>query len=36
MGVIFGFLQMNEAEEYWTSEFWRYAQQLKKETNKND
>lgn len=28
MGVIFGFLQMNEAEEYWTTEFWRYAKNI--------
>lgn len=31
MGVIFGVLQMNQTEIYWTSEFWRYA---KRESNK--
>lgn len=31
MGVIFGVLQMNEAEEYWTAEFWRYAKKKEKE-----
>lgn len=25
MGIIFGILQMNQTEEYWTDEFWRYA-----------
>lgn len=31
MGVIFGILQMNEAENYWTTEFWRYAKKIEKE-----
>lgn len=31
MGVIFGVLQMNQTEIYWTSEFWRYA---KRESDK--
>jgi hypothetical protein len=30
MGLIFGVLQMKTAEEYWTDEFWQYAQQIKK------
>lgn len=30
MGLIFGVLQMKTAEEYWTDEFWQYAQQVKK------
>lgn len=29
MGVIFGVLQMNQTEIYWTSEFWRYAKREK-------
>lgn len=29
MGLIFGVLQMKTAEEYWTNEFWQYAQQVK-------
>lgn len=33
MGIIFGILQMNEAEEYWTSEFYRYAKKIEKEHN---
>lgn len=33
MGIIFGILQMNEAENYWTHEFWRYAKKFEKETN---
>lgn len=35
MGVIFGVLQMNEAEEYWTSEFWRYAKKVHNERLNN-
>lgn len=30
MGLIFGILQMKTAEDYWTDEFWQYAQQVKK------
>ena len=30
MGLIFGVLQMKTAEEYWTDEFWQYAQRVKK------
>lgn len=33
MGIIFGILQMNEAENYWTREFWRYAKKIEKETH---
>lgn len=33
MGIIFGILQMNEAENYWTHEFWRYAKKIEKETH---
>lgn len=31
MGLIFGVLQMKTAEEYWTDEFWQYAQQTRKD-----
>lgn len=31
MGIIFGVMQMETAEEYWTNEFWQYAQQVKQE-----
>lgn len=30
LGLIFGILQMKNAEEYWTSEYWEYAQMRKK------
>lgn len=33
MGLIFGVLQMKSAEEYWTSEFWKYAKMME-ENNK--
>ena len=33
MGIIFGILQMNAAENYWTHEFWRYAKKIEKETD---
>lgn len=44
MGLIFGIFQMKTAEEYWTNEFWQYAQKTKKDmdlaktehTNKRD
>lgn len=29
MGLIFGVMQMETAEEYWTDEFWQYAQEVK-------
>lgn len=29
MGLIFGIMQMKTAEDYWTDEFWQYAQQIK-------
>lgn len=29
MGLIFGVMQMETAEEYWTDEFWQYAQDVK-------
>lgn len=29
MGLLFGILQMKTAEDYWTGEFWQYAQQIK-------
>lgn len=32
MGVIFGVLQMNQTEIYWTSEYWRYAQRIQDKT----
>ena len=31
MGLIFGVIQMKTAEEYWTDEFWQYAQKVKKD-----
>lgn len=29
MGIIFGILQMNQTEEYWTMEYWKYAKKTK-------
>lgn len=29
MGLLFGVMQMETAEEYWTDEFWQYAQEVK-------
>ena len=29
MGLIFGVMQMKTAEDYWTDEFWQYAQKVK-------
>lgn len=29
MGIIFGILQMNQTEEYWTMEYWKYAKKVK-------
>lgn len=31
MGLIFGIMQMKTAEDYWTNEFWQYAQQVKRD-----
>lgn len=31
MGLIFGIMQMKVAEDYWTDEFWQYAQQIKRD-----
>ena len=31
MGIIFGVMQMETAEDYWTNEFWQYAQHVKQE-----
>lgn len=31
MGLIFGVMQMKTAEDYWTDEFWQYAQQVKRD-----
>lgn len=31
MGVIFGILQMNATEDYWTGEYWRYAKKIEKD-----
>lgn len=36
-GVVFGYLQMRKAEEYWTEEFWQYAKLKENESqNTND
>lgn len=31
MGLIFGVMQMKTAEDYWTDEFWQYAQKVKRD-----
>lgn len=31
MGLLFGIMQMKTAEDYWTDEFWQYAQQVKRD-----
>ena len=31
MGVIFGVIQMNKAEDYWTNEYWKYAKMVQRE-----
>jgi hypothetical protein len=42
MGIIFGLLQMDKAETYWTTEYWQYAKNIEKmwlskgEDNAND
>lgn len=33
MGIVFGVIQMNSAEEYWTEEYWRYANKVKEALN---
>ena len=35
-GVIFGILQMNDAEQYWTEEFYLYAKSIERELNDTD
>lgn len=30
MGIIFGILQMNSTEDYWTGEYWQYAKRVEK------
>ena len=32
MGVIFGVLQMNQTEIYWTTEYWQYAKKIETDT----
>lgn len=36
LGLILGILQMRNAEEYWTSEYWEYAQMRKKSEMKQE
>lgn len=40
MGIVFGLLQQDTAETYWTTEFWHYAKNIEKEhlekENQND
>ena len=31
MGIVFGILQMNDTEDYYTNEFWQYAKRVEKE-----
>lgn len=31
MGLIFGIIQMNETEQYWTEEYWCYAKKIEKD-----
>lgn len=31
MGLVFGIIQMNETEQYWTDEYWRYAKKVQKD-----
>lgn len=33
MGLILGILQMKNAEDYWTEEFWKYAQMVKEQAD---
>lgn len=30
MGLVFGIIQMNDTEQYWTEEYWRYAKKIEK------
>ena len=34
-GIIFGYISMRTAEDYWTMEFWKFAKKIQKEL-KND
>lgn len=36
MGIIFGIIQMNKAEDYWTNEYWQYAQLIKSNKEKKN
>jgi hypothetical protein len=36
MGIIFGVLQMNQTEVYWTQEYWAYAQSVENQTSNNE
>ena len=31
MGLVFGIIQMNDTEQYWTEEYWRYAKKIEKD-----
>ena len=33
MGIIFGIIQMNATEEYWTNEYWHYAKNMEEHVN---
>lgn len=36
MGIMCGVMQMETAEDYWTNEFWQYAQQVKQDLAKQE
>ena len=36
LGIVFGLLQMANAEDYWTNEFYDYAMMIKKEKEKEE
>ena len=36
MGLLFGIMQMETAEEYWTDEFWQYAQEVKRKAEQTN
>lgn len=36
MGLLFGVMQMETAEEYWIDEFWQYAQEVKRKAEQTD
>ena len=36
MGLVFGFIQMKKAEDYWTDEFFEYAIMVQKQAEKSD